>query len=478
MFLLAEKLPVILRRISDSGDVYHVSFNGSTTHPLPEHDSFFEKLAFLQDRFGCVPPREFYRFIFPSGFLERLGHQDDRKPNALILELRETSAGKITGRKTVLTDGLEQLEEALAAPCAICSPISYYGKSRKASNALYMHALTLDIDYVGLRELTNLVYWSEIEVIPRPTFIVNSGHGVHLYYVFEEPVPMFRENQAELRKLKAQLIKQIWTDYTSYDTSTIETLGVVQGFRMVGSRSKLGSYNVIAHRTGGCVTVDYLNGFVMPEHRANIKEKHGLTLHEAKARYPDWYQRVVVEGQKPGRWHVKRDLYDWYKRRIETETTYGHRYFCMMCLAIYAAKCDISREELEADALRFQRMFNDIQPDKPFTIEEAFKALEAYNEDYVTFPRDSISRVTALPMIASKRNGRKLDVHIKRLNAMRKFNRDELGEDEYRNNGRPKGSSTKERLIKDYAADHPDMSNRQIAKKLGVSRNTVNKWLK
>ena len=473
-----ENSAVTLRRISDSGKVYHVSYDGTEQTSLPQHDSFYEKMVFLQDRFACIPPRAFYRFLFPSGSLERLGHQEDKKPNAIILELREDLSGKTTGRKKVLTDGLEQLESALEAPCAICSPISYYGKSRKASNALYMHALTLDIDYVGIRELTNLVYWSEIEVIPRPTFIVNSGHGVHLYYVFEEPIPMFKENQKELRKLKAQLIRQIWTDYTSYDTSTIETLGVVQGFRMVGSRSKRGNFDLTAHQTGDRVTLDYLNGFVMPEHQANIKEKHGLTLHEAKVQYPDWYQRVVVEGQKPGRWHVKRDLYDWYKRRIETETTYGHRYFCMMCLAIYAMKCDISREELEKDALRFQKIFNEIQPDKPFTIEETFKALEVYNEEYVTFPRDSISRVTALAMAASKRNKRKQEVHLMGARAIQEINDRVNGTNWREGNGRPVGSGTKEQQIKDYAAANPGLSNRQIAAALGVSRNTVNKWLK
>lgn len=459
----------------DYGDgiVDHFEIIGDELVSLPDHNAFTDKLNILNARFGEVPPRAFYRYLFPEGTLERLGHQEDHKPNGLILEIVSNKEGRNTGRHTILTDGLEQLDDALRKECVICSPISYYGRSRKASNALYMHALTLDIDYVGLTEMRHLIHWIEQEVIPRPTFIANSGHGVHLYFVFEEPIPMFKENQKELRKLKAQLVKQIWTDYTSTKVENIETLGVVQGFRMVGSRTKLFSYNVTAHQSGDRVTLDYLNSFVMPEHRACVAEKHGLTLSEARNKYPEWYQRVVVEGRKPGRWHVKRDLYDWYKKRIETETTFGHRYFCLMCLAIYAAKCDIPYSELEEDALHFQVKFNAIKPDHPFTVDEAFKALEAYNEDYVTFPRDSIARVTALPMTASKRNGRNLTAHQAYRRGIKQL-KTSLGEDTWNKGGRP----SKESQIKAYAAEHPEANRSQIARDLGISRQTVIKWLK
>ena len=450
-----------------------------TVEPLPDHDAFHLKNEYLREHYDYVEPRSFYRYLFPEGTLERLGHLDDRKPNGLILEIVARPGKSNAGRHTILTDGLEQLDEALGKRCVICSPISYYGRSRKASNALYMHALTLDIDYVGVDKLGHLCYWFENEFIPRPTFVVNSGHGVHLYYVFDEPIPMFRQNQKELRKLKQQLVKQIWTDYTSDNIDALEALGVVQGFRMVGSNSKLEGYKVTAFQTGDRVTLDYLNDFVLPEHQARVIAKSRLTLKEAEKAYPEWYQRVVIEGRKPSRWHVKRDLYDWYKRRLETEATYGHRYFCIMCLAVYAQKCDIPYDELERDALYFQPKFNSLQPTHPFTIEETFMALEAYNEDYVTFPRDSIARVTAMEMVANKRNGRKQSQHVKIMNAIRDLD-DPDGN--WRNkNGRPKGSKNKKNekreKIEAYAAANPEASHSEIARALGVSRTTVVKWL-
>ena len=44
--------------------------------------------------------------------------------------------------------------------------------------------------------------------------------------------------------------------------------------------------------------------------------------------------------------------------------------------------------------------------------------------------------------------------------------------------GRPKGSGTKADVIRQFAQEHPGLSNRKIAEALGVSRNTVNKWLR
>lgn len=64
------------------------------------------------------------------------------------------------------------------------------------------------------------------------------------------------------------------------------------------------------------------------------------------------------------------------------------------------------------------------------------------------------------------------------LNGLRKMRRDVLGEDEYRNVGRPKGSGTKRDAVLAYKATHPDASQREIAAALGMSKTTVNKWLK
>ena len=36
--------------------------------------------------------------------------------------------------------------------------------------------------------------------VPRPTYIVSSGTGIHLYYVFKEAIPMFPNIVKEIDK--------------------------------------------------------------------------------------------------------------------------------------------------------------------------------------------------------------------------------------------------------------------------------------
>lgn len=57
--------------------------------------------------------------------------------------------------------------------------------------------------------------------------------------------------------------------------------------------------------------------------------------------------RISYYQGKSSKWSVKRDLYDWWKGKIIENATYGHRYFCLMCLAIFAIKCDVPEEELK-----------------------------------------------------------------------------------------------------------------------------------
>ena len=86
------------------------------------------------------------------------------------------------------------------------------------------------------------------------------------------------------------------------------------------------------------------------EYRIDMTERDTVPKDTAKKLWPDWYEYRINQG-KSSKWSVKRDLYDWWKGKIIENATYGHRYFCLMCLAIFAIKCDVSEEELKRDAL-------------------------------------------------------------------------------------------------------------------------------
>lgn len=431
-----------------------------------------EKNSIIENYGGVLTsPFEFYRYLFPVGSFERKGCYEDNRPNGVFLTLDGEKAFK-----HILTDELSELSSALGDTFSIMSPVSYYGRNRNGRNASELYAFTVDLDGVGIRELKNLLHQFSHKVLLTPTFLVNSGHGFHLYYVLDEPVPLYPFMQRKLKDVKYALIRNCWTGYTS----TIEEpqiQGILQGFRMVGSSSKLGSdYPVIAYKLGERVSLEQIM-MGLPED-VYISEREymsELPLKKAAELYPEWYNRRIVKGEPKGRWHIKRDLYDWWKRQI-VKARYGHRYFCIMCLAIYAMKCDIPEDELRADAFSFIPILN-FDDDHPFTEDDVIKALEVYNENYCTFPRYDIEKISGLPIPKNKRNGRKQSLHLKLARSNRDILCEERGKSDWREgNGRPTGSGTAANKVYEWRQQHPDGRKADCHRDTGLDPKTIRKW--
>lgn len=431
-----------------------------------------EKNEYLKERFLEYLPYDFYRFIFPKGSFQNTEESNNKKGNGLALAIEDN--GK--ARHITIYDNLEKLNEITKEKFVFTSPISYFGKRRTAQNARELYAMAFDLDGVEMKQLKILIdeFGDHAGGIPRPTFLVNSGTGFHLYYVFEEPIPLYPANQQYLRELKYALTPRIWFKATS----TIETpqkQGIMQGFRIVGSPTKIGdNYPVTAFKTGEKINLEYLIRKVPEWEKIESelpKKLSKITLEEAKEKYPEWYEKRIIQGKKRDRWTNKRALYDWWLRTIkaETGTQHGHRYHGIFTLAIYAEKCEIEYEELRKDAYKLLPIFNKRGNGIEFTKDDIESALNAYNEKFVRFPRDEISRLSGIEIKANKRNYRNQETHLKLARGQLAILK-ELGE---ATPGRP----TKEKLIKDYAKKHPNASKSEIARALNVSRSTVVKWL-
>ena len=220
--------------------------------------------------------------------------------------------------------------------------------------------------------------------------------------------------------------------------------------------------------------------------------KSRLSLAEAKEKYPDWYERRIVKKavsythldvykrqvkkERRGRWTVKRDLYDWWLHRIADEIRVGHRFYGIMTLAIYAKKCGIDEDELRRDAFALLRPYDDMSVEdiNRFTKDDVVCALEMFNEDYVTFPRDDIAKLSGLTMPVNKRNWRKQAEHIKMMNLIR----DEInGNKNWRNkDGRPKGSGTAQARVYEWRQQHPEGRKADCHRETGLDPKTVRKW--
>ena len=198
-------------------------------------------------------------------------------------------------------------------------------------------------------------------------------------------------------------------------------------------------------------------------------------LAEARERWPEWYERRVVKGEKGGHWVNNRALYDWWLNKAAQQAKYHGRYHAMIALVAYAMKCDVPYEELERDAYALVPVLDELteEPDNHFTEYDVECALSAYgDEELIEWKPETISRKTKIPIPKNKRNGRNRDQHVKVMNAVR----DALDPDgSWRNKN---GAPTKRDEILAYAAEHPEASHSEIARALGMSRTTVVKWLK
>lgn len=431
-------------------------------------------LEYLTTYFDELQPLEFYRNIFPLGELAEKGVFEQGKYNCVAVELLPKEEQKQNVMKHIITDDLERLELLQQSDNFILlSPISYIGRSRAAENARFIYALAIDLD--GITEehyLTDLFYQMENGIIPIATYTVYSGTGLHLYYVFEEPLPCFKNIVKQLADLKKELTKSIWNKYTTaeYEKPQIESL--FQGFRMVGGITKKGD-RTRAFLTGDKINIEYLNIFV--EDKFKVKEyryKSKLTLTEAKEKYPEWYQKRVIEKQPAGSWVCKRDLFDWWKTKIMQGAKSGHRYYCIMVLAIYAKKCGIEKQELEEYAFSMVDYLDKLTTDSNnhFTRADILAALEMYNDSYIRFPINSISALTAIPIEKNKRNYRKQSDHVEYMNTIRRFKKN-MGELDGKL-GRPKLKN----VVKEWQEQNPKGSKADCIRETGLSKPTVYKY--
>ena len=245
---------------------------------------------------------------------------------------------------------------------------------------------------------------------------------------------------------------------------------------MVGSKTKTSPDKISVFKTGDKVDIEFLNRYVAPEFKIkSLDYESSLTLEQAKEKYPEWYRKRIVEGKPAGRWYVKRDLYDWWIRKIQTDEklSVGHRYFCIAVLASYAVKCGVSEDELRQDAYGLLEFMNTLQDD--FTVDDVESALNFYQESFITLPRHEVEVLSGLDVPPNKRNGLKQNQHLY-LARRRKADMKAIDLPMKAPEGRPKGAGTAKHKVREWQLLHPDGKKVNCIRDTGLSKPTVYKW--
>lgn len=384
----------------------------------------------------------------------------------------------------------ETLQELQGAEFTLLNGITYFGRRNVQEHASKMFALIFDLDGVTDKTLNSFLSGAIVgDAYPVPNYIALSGHGIHLYYLFDEPVSLFPYIKIQLKELKYALTDKLWNSYTSIDDK-VQHQGINQGFRVLGGMTKDDAeaplsrvFALNAHP----FTLEQLCEYVPEEHRVDqtmLWKESRYTLAQAKKKFPEWYAKVIEGGDRePKYWDIAGKvhgdnpyaLYDWWKRQIRAGASYGHRYFAIMALAIYGAKNDKEFADVKADAYDLVPFLNSLNPSEPFTEEDCDVALECYDRRYKTFPIKDLTKITGIDIPRNKRNGQTQEWHLEDCRDKKKRMK-RRGQPFKRPEGRPAGSGTSEQKVVAYRKAHPEASVTEVAKALGISRPTVYKW--
>lgn len=436
-------------------------------------------------------------FRFGSGLIQKRDEESTEmlKTNPIVYMKNDNEK---QGRYRILfEDEFERyLSESYTYDFAITNGLTYFGRKMTLNKASKMYALFIDFDGLTDKSFWTFLYGCYVEpteskygelsyLYPLPNYVVLSGHNAHLVYVFDEPISLYPNIKLQLKNFKFGLIRRVWNTWTS-KIETPQYQGINQGFRPIGGKTKIAGVKVRAFATGAPKwTLEQLNNYVFEEYRIDTEQRYKpsqMSFDEASRKYPEWV--AALNDEKPrGFWCVNRNLYEWAFRKVGTESTYGHRYFGLMFLAMCAAKCSfydekknpnpVTFEELKRDAERLRPRLDAVGPiDYPMTDADISSALECFDTSFVLFPRETAERLTAIKMPPQKRNYRPQAEHLARARLLCDF--------DHPNNSwmNKQGAPTKQQQVLDFIRENPTLSNREVAKRLKISRNTVNKWRK
>lgn len=165
-------------------------------------NNFHACYELLSNVYYQIDGEAFYRYIFPDNENAGEYHTDFSRPNAIYLYQDELDAGsqRRLRRRIMLNDTWadDYRDFVERNEMTLCSGLTYHSRSNKLQYAQTMNALIFDLDGVGRKELERVLERTKgagdvYRSIPKPTFIVLSGRGLHLYYVFNEPIALYRE---------------------------------------------------------------------------------------------------------------------------------------------------------------------------------------------------------------------------------------------------------------------------------------------
>lgn len=389
-------------------------------------------------------------------------------------------------------DSLRQLGMCLGQQSCLMAPADYYGRKPLQKTIGRLYAIVIDVDDMKPQKLEEFFSYDFFGF--KPTYIVQSGTGMHFYYILDYPLPMLFTYRPKIRHFKMALAKYFVNADVSYSHTKPDPQEWDKQFRVVGSKSKVSGRFVNAYKVGDVWKIEDLVHLVnkgRPNEKIGefdsweLKGKSGMTRAEWLAKTTQIKKDREEKYGKGTKLCVGgRGFYDSWIERIMDDDSLGSRFHRTCILYSDAAFCGISFAEVDEFATTtLYHYYNQPQVAKgnPFLMSDIKSASKFYNsaEQYRSFSLDTIEDMTGIRLPRNKRNGRDRDTHTKKyIPALRSFGdikdtRFGYGDDVNRNkDGRP----TAEQTVRAYLKEHPDAKKVDVIRGTGLTKPTVYKW--
>ena len=333
--------------------------------------------------------------------------------------------------------------------------------SKKSAKDIYTFIIDMDNVYSGtlLNALRQDWNTASGEVLPMPTYIVNSGTGLHLYFVLKEPIPNYKTSTENLDKLYRALAVQQTTKRV-YLHKQVQWFG--QDFRMAGGLNKYNWKNTV-FKVGEKWDIDELGKAV------GLQDVHFVRYGEKRTTAPKSQGKRKKQNRQG--WRSDRAFYDYAVRTCQDKTKEGNRYTSMCALSVIAWKCNVSQEELEADLLALLPYYNK-GATRQIKEKEIYSAMKMYNPKAMLTQRESLENWQGWEYKPIKRNGRKQAEHLERARLVQTL---DYPNGSWRNKeGRPRA----EQIVRTWQEENPNGKKTDCIRETGLSKPTVYKWWK
>lgn len=402
-------------------------------------------------------------------------------------------------------EGYLHLDDVALSPCL------FYSNWRRKSLLNYVSAFVLDVDKLRPQNLQRFFMLFEKNRLLTPTFIANSGSGVHFYYVLDRMLRVDSlENEANnliaeeiYKKLYDEVIKkEKWKDAQRH------WLG--QDYRVVNSKTKFQQTSQI-FKVGEVFTIEQLMKYFgikerydkkiatkpMIKYATSIAKDLGLALPDFASQYETSNfirdnkdaayevreqrrrQRQAKETKKKK--NGQRKSGTWYKNTLfymRDNTEAGYRFSSMRALAAIAHLESVPRDIFIRDIEELAMFWKNSDWHGDDFNARNVEAIIRYFDNAGNY-KPSADKLEewlgySFKRIGIKRNGLSQKDHLEEARAIRDIRMRRQGKKWDENNGR----KPKQEIVQQWQQEHPEGKKADCHRDTGLDPKTIRKWWK